>query len=144
MATTDITTIIATIKNVSLFEGENSTNVAIFIDKTFKGFVLNNGVPEEKEVNYFYMSRRSLTYQLCNINKNIAKYRTYLAHGFSWKNLVTLLIEAKLKFNREFHSAGELLEGSSTPLERDCYITTIVDIELSPNVAKALNKVFNV
>lgn len=131
-------TIVATIKNISLFENENSTYVAIFIDKTFKGFVLNNGVPEEKEVNYFTMSRSNLTYQLCNTNENIAKYRSCLAHSFTQKNLATLLTGAKLKFNREFHSAGELLEGSSNPLERDCYITTLVDIEISPNVAKAL------
>ena len=141
--TTTITTVVANIKNISLFEDESSSNVRITTDKTFTGFVLNDGVPTESEVDYFGMSRSNLTRQLCNVNEDIALYRACLTHAFTQKDLAILLTGSKIKFNREFHAAGELLEGSDTPLERDCYITTLVNVELSARAVKALDKVLD-
>lgn len=147
MATTTTTpvieTIVANIKTISLFEDEKVSNVRVTVDKTFTGFVLNDGVPTESEVDYFGMSRSNLTRQLCNVNEDIALYRACLTHSFTQKDLAILLTGSKIKFNREFHAAGELLEGSDNPLERDCYITALVSVELSARAVKALDKVLD-
>ena len=136
-------TIVATVKNVNLFVGEkDSANVTITVDKAFKGFVKNEDgtFDEHDDVQSFSMSRSKLCYQIYQINEDIALYRATLGHALDQKSLAVLLMNSKIVFNREFHAAGEILEGSETALDRDCYITTITKIELTARATKALDK----
>lgn len=134
-------TIVATVKGVKVFVDENSASVQLTLDKSIKGFAVNeDGAYVETDVKTISMHRSKLTAQLCEACDDIAMYRATLDHSFGQKEFGVILFNAKLKFNRDRKSAGEVVgEGSAAhALERDCYLTDIVGVTLSD---RAISKI---
>ena len=135
-------TIVVTVKSVKLFVNENSANVQVGFNQAIKGFTkADDGTYVEGDVDHISFFRSRLTAQLCQCSDDIAMYRATLDHSFGQKELGVILFNAKLKLNRELHKAGEVLgEGDdSITLERDCYITDIVDVTLSDRALRCLD-----
>ena len=134
-------TIVATVKGVKVFVDENSASVQLTLDKAIKGFAMNeDGAYVETDVKTISMNRSKLTAQLCETCDDIAMYRAILDHSFGQKEFGVILFNAKLKFNRDRKSAGEVVgEGDAArALERDCYLTDIVGVTLSD---RAISKI---
>ena len=103
-------TIVATVKGVKVFVDENNASVQLTFDKEFKGFVLKEeGDYVETDVKTISFQRSRLTAQLCNASDDIAMYRATLDRAFGQKEFGVILFNAKLKFNRERKSAGEVV-----------------------------------
>lgn len=131
-------TIIATVKGVRVYVGEDNANVTLTLDKEFKGLKRDeNGTFAETNVNTINLFRSALTAQLCEVNDDIAMYRATLDHAFGQKEFGVILFNAKLTIVRELHKAGEIVNDKA--LERDCYITTIRKVELSDRAIRALD-----
>lgn len=136
-------TIVVTVKSVKLFVNEDKANVRIGFDKSIKGFAKDDdGTYVEGDVNHVSIFRSRLVAQLCELNEDIALYRATLEHPFNQKELAVLLFNAKLKLNRERHSAGEVLgEGENgITLDRDAYTTDVVGVTLSERAKTNLDK----
>ena len=134
-------TIVATVKGVKVFVDENSASVQLTLDKAIKGFAMNeDGAYVETDVKTISMNRSKLTAQLCEACDDIAMYRAILDHSFGQKEFGVILFNAKLKFNRDRKSAGEVVgEGDAArALERDCYLTDVVGVTLSD---RAISKI---
>ena len=134
-------TIVATVKGVKVFVDENSASVQLTLDKAIKGFALNeDGAYVETDVKTISMNRSKLTAQLCEACDDIAMYRATLDHSFGQKEFGVILFNAKLKFNRDRKSAGDVVgEGDAArALERDCYLTDVVGVTLSD---RAISKI---
>ena len=134
-------TIVATVKGVKVFVDENSASVQLTLDKAIKGFASNeDGNYVETDVKTISMHRSKLTAQLCETSDDVAMYRATLDHSFGQKEFGVILFNAKLKFNRDRKSAGEVVgEGDAAhALERDCYLTDIVGVTLSD---RAISKI---
>ena len=134
-------TIVATVKGVKVFVDENSASVQLTLDKAIKGFAANeDGNYVETDVKTISMNRSKLTAQLCEACDDIAMYRATLDHSFGQKEFGVILFNAKLKFNRDRKSAGEVVgEGDAArALERDCYLTDVVGVTLSD---RAISKI---
>ena len=130
------------VKSVKLFITEDQANVQIGLDKPIKGFAkADDGTYVEGDVDHISFFRSRLTAQLCQCSDDIAMYRATLDHSFGQKEFGVILFNAKLKLNRELHKAGEVLgEGDdSITLERDCYITDIINVVLSDRALRCLD-----
>ena len=134
-------TIVVTVKGVKVFVDENSASVQLILDKAIKGFARSeDGSYAEADVKTISFHRSKLTAQLCDASDDIAMYRATLDHSFGQKEFGVILFNAKLKFNRDRKSAGEVVgEGNAAhALERDCYLTDIVGVTLSD---RAISKI---
>lgn len=130
-------TINVKVTNVRVFISEDSANVTLELDKAIKGFALQDGKFVETEVRSISMPRSVLTAQLCACNDDIALFRATREHAFGQKEFGIILFGASLKLNRDLKAAGEIVNEKT--LTRDCYLTTIADVTLSPRAAKALD-----
>ena len=134
-------TIVVTVKGVKVFVDENSASVQLILDKAIKGFARSeDGSYAEADVKTISFHRSKLTAQLCDASDDIAMYRATLDHAFGQKEFGVILFNAKLKINRDFKTAGEVVgEGDSAhAVERDCYISDIVSVTLS---TRAISKI---
>ena len=134
-------TIVATVRRVKVFVDENNANVQLTFDKEFKGFVMKEeGDYVETDVKTISIHRSKLTAQLCDASDDIAMYLATLGSAFGQKEFGVILFNAKLKFNRERKSAGEVVgEGNAArALGRDSYITDVVGVTLSD---RAISKI---
>ena len=136
-------TIIVTVKGVKVFVDENSASVQLILDKAIKGFAQSeDGSYAEADVKTISFHRSKLTAQLCDASDDIAMYRATLDHAFGQKEFGVILFNAKLKINRDFKTAGEVVgEGDSAyAVERDCYLTDVIGVTLSD---RAISKIDN-
>lgn len=134
-------TIVVTVKGVKVFVNENSASVQLTFDKAIKGFAKSeDGSYAEADVKKISFRRNKLTAQLCEASDDIAMYRATLDHAFGQKEFGVILFNAKLKINRDFKTAGEVVdEGDSAyAVERDCYISDVVGVTLSD---RAISKI---
>ena len=135
-------TIVVTVKGVKVFVDENSASVQLIIDKAIKGFAQGeDGTYAEADVKTISFHRSKLTAQLCDASDDIAMYRATLDHAFGQKEFGVILFNAKLKLNRDFKAAGEVVgEGDAAhAVERDCYITDVVGVTLSDRAIRQLD-----
>ena len=135
-------TIVVTIKGVKVFVDENSASVQLTLDKAIKGFARDDeGNFAETDVKTISIHRSKLTAQLCEASDDIAMYRATLDHAFGQKEFGVILFNAKLKINRDFKTAGEVVgEGDSAhAVERDCYISDVVGVTLSDRAIRQLD-----
>ena len=136
-------TIVVTVKGVKVFVDENSASVQLILDKAIKGFARSeDGSYAEADVKTISFHRSKLTAQLCDASDDIAMYRATLDHAFGQKEFGVILFNAKLKINRDFKTAGEVVgEGDSAhAVDRDCYISDVVGVTLSD---RAISKIDN-
>lgn len=139
VANNGVITIVGKIKSISLYESESTANINVVLDKQFEAIVRTDNGYEVGQADHFYISRGKLTAQACDVNDDIALYRACQTHGFNQLQLALLFVGAKITINRHFHSAGEILDGSDTALENDCYITDIVGVELTDRALRKLD-----
>ena len=136
-------TIVATVKGVKVFVDENNASVQLTLDKAIKGFAMNaDGAYVETDVKTISINRSKLTAQLCNASDDIAMYRATLDHSFGQKEFGVILFNAKLKFNRERKSAGDVVVGegdAAHALDRDCYLTDVVSVTLSDRAIRKID-----
>lgn len=135
-------TIVVTVKGVKVFVAENSASVRLILDKAIKGFARSeDGSYAEADVKTISFHRSKLTAQLCDASDDIAMYRATLDHSFGQKEFGVILFNAKLKINRDFKTAGEVVgEGDSAyAVERDCYISDVVGVTLSDRAIRRLD-----
>lgn len=132
-------TIKATVKSIRVFTNEDTSNVNIIFDKTFKGFAKQqNGTFAEVETNEIGFYRSALTAQLCDVNDDIALLRAMSEHSFGQREFGAILFGAKLEFTRELKVAGEEVNGKV--LDRDKYFTKITGVTLTPRAIAAIDK----
>lgn len=142
-------TIVVTVKGVKVFVDENSASVQLTLDKAIKGFACDRDTKgkaiketlHEDDVKTISFHRSKLTAQLCDASDDIAMYRATLDHAFGQKEFGVILFNAKLKLNRDFKAAGEVVgEGDAArAVERDCYITDVVGVTLSDRAIRQLD-----
>lgn len=139
-------TYVITVTNVHVFEGETSkdNNVQITFTtdkKPVMGFVRDGESYVEREVNTISFPRAALTAMLCDLNDDIALYRSMIDHAFGQREFGGILFKSTLTINREIHSAGEIVgEGeNSRTLERDCWFTDLAKVELAKRAQKLLD-----
>ena len=134
-----MTTIVATVKGIRVFENENSASVQLTLDKEVEGYKQDeNGVFVKgmtKQVSFF---RSTLTAQL---NDDIALYRACQERSLNQRQFALILFNAKLKLNITEHSAGEVVEvnGNERTIERDCIFVDVAGVELAPRAIQCLN-----
>ena len=136
-------TIVVTVKGVKVFVDENSASVQLVLDKAIKGFAKSeDGSYAEADVKTISFHRSKLTAQLCDASDDTAMYRATLDHAFGQKEFGVILFNAKLKINRDFKTAGEVVgEGDSAhAVARDCYVSDVVGVTLSD---RAISKIDN-
>lgn len=134
-------TIVVTVKGVKVFVDEKHSSVKLTFDEAIKGFAKSeDGSYAEADVKTISFRRNKLTAQLCDASDDIAMYRATLDHAFGQKEFGVILFNAKLKINRDFKTAGEVVdEGDSAyAVERDCYISDVVGVTLS---TRAISKI---
>lgn len=137
-----MTTIVATVKGIRVFENENSASVQLTLDKEVEGYKQDeNGVFVKgmtKQVSFF---RSALTAQLCDANDDIALYRACQERALGQRQFALILFNAKLKLNITEHSAGEVVEvnGTERTIERDCIFVDVAGVELAPRAVQCLN-----
>ena len=135
-------TIVVTVKGVKVFVDENSATVKLILDKAIKGFARSeDGSYAEADVKIISFHRSKLTAQLCDASDDIAMYRATLDHAFGQKEFGVILFNAKLKINRDFKTAGEVVgEGDSAhAVERDCYISDVVGVTLTDRAIRKID-----
>lgn len=117
---------------------EKGADVFLMFDKSFKGFAKIDGVYVEADVNYIKIPRFPLVARLCELNDDIALFKSMCDHDFGQKELGGLLFKSELEIGRELKTHGEIVDDK--PLERDSYITTIESLKLSETAVKLLDK----
>lgn len=134
-------TIVVKVKAVRVFVNEDSASVKLTFDKSFKGYKVDDGERVKADVDSISFGRSDLTRQLCAASDDIAMYRAICDHAFDQKQFGVILFNAKLKINREFKSAGEVIgEGDDAQtIEKDCYLTQIASVELNDRAIRAID-----
>lgn len=133
-------TYVLKVKMVNVVSNETKATITLTFDKAIPGYVKkDDGSYVKTETQHVTLFRSRLTAQICDINDDVAFYRSCLGHGFNQKNASIVLMGAKLKINRTFKAQGELREDGVTPFDRDCYITDVVEIELCERAKKLIN-----
>lgn len=135
-------TITAKVKNVRVFESEESASVQITLDKEFEGFVINDGAATKQNITAFSMNRSALTAQLCDVNDDIALYRACQSNSLNQKQLALILFNATITIERELRSAGETytaFNGEERAFEHDCFTTKVVKVSLSDKAIRMLD-----
>lgn len=140
--------VIVNLTRVQVFETENGSNVNLVFNEKIAGYqrvVDANGAIDfiEAEVSTVSISRSALTAQLCDINDDIATYRSCITHAFGQKEFGIILRGAALTLERTLHTAGEVYgqdeNGSDLAYQRDCYTTEVVGVKLSARAQQALD-----
>lgn len=137
-----MTTIVATVKGIRVFENENSASVQITLDKEIEGYKQDeNQIFVKGKTNAVSFFRSALTAQLCDINDDIALYRACQERALSQRQLALILFGAKLKLNMTEHATGEVITiaGKERVLERDCIFVEVADVTLTEAAVKRLN-----
>ena len=133
-------TYVLKVKMVNVIANETKATITLTFDKAIPGYAESeNSGYAKTEVNYVTFFRSRLTAQICDINDDVAFYRSCLGHGFSQKNASIVFMGAKLKLNRTFKAQGELREDGVTPFDRDCYVTDVIEIELCKRAKELMN-----
>lgn len=126
------------VKNIRLYANEEMVKVTITFDETIPGIIRTDaGEFVRGEVDHISMNRSALTAQVCTADDDIALFKACQDGPFSLKDLAILFMGSKLKLNRTFVSAGELVNDEA--MEHDCYITDIVAVQLTPRAKQKLN-----
>ena len=137
-----MTTIVATVKGIRVFENEDSASVQLTFDKEMEVYKKDDdGVfvkTMTKQVSFF---RSALTAQLCDANDDIALYRACQERALDQRQFALILFNAKLKLNITEHSAGEVIEvnGKERTVERDSTFVDVAGVELAPRAIQSLN-----
>lgn len=132
------TNISATVKLVKLFDNESS-HVSLTFDKKFPGFKQEEtGEYVETEVSAISFPSSYLTALCCEHDEEFAEFRACCETKLNQTQWAVALMGATVKFTRELHLQGEILEGQECALERDCYITDIVDVEITDKAKSRL------
>lgn len=126
------------VKNIRLYSNEEMTKVTITFDETIPGISRTDaGEFIQTDVDHISLTRSAFTAQVCTAHDDIALFKACQNEPFSLKDLAILFMGSKLKFNRTFVSAGELVNDEAT--EHDCYITDIVAVQLTARAEQKLN-----
>lgn len=134
-------TIIATIKNVVLFNEEFGGKLRLTLDKKLKGFVRQeDGTFISADVDFININAGAATAQLCSINDDIATFRGIKAHAFNQARWSTILRGAQVTFNYSLVSAGEI-EGMDAALDHDIYRVEFVKCVLTQKAVDMIDKV---
>ena len=140
--------VIVNLKRIQVFETEVGSNVSLVFNEQIDGFervVDANGAIDfaETKVNTISIGRSALIAQLCDLNDDIALYRSCRTQTFGQKEFAIILHKAVLTLERERHSAGEVRgqdeNGTDICYERDCYTTTVVGVKLSDKSLELLD-----
>ena len=137
-----MTTIVATVKGIRVFENEDSASVQLTFDKEMEVYKKDDdGVfvkTMTKQVSFF---RSALTAQLCEENDDIALYRACQERALDQRQFALILFNAKLKLNITEHSAGEVIEvnGKERTVERDSTFVDVIGVALAPRAIQSLN-----
>lgn len=133
------TTISATVKLVKFFDNESSSNVSLTFDKKFPGFKQEeNGDYTETETSVISFPSSYLTALCCELDDEFAEFRSCCETKLNQAQWAVALMGATLKFTRELHLEGEILEGKQSALERDSYVTEIVGVTLTAKAKSRL------
>lgn len=146
--------IIATIKSVSVYNNDKSSNVRITIDKTFKGYkqerdeqnrALGADNKVETDVDYFDINLSACTARLCELDDDIADFRSSQVPAFSQGQLGQMLRNAQIVIERVPYAAGEIIpdvvdkDGNPVAHKYDGYNTIIVGLTLTEKAKKRIN-----
>ena len=124
----------AIVKNVEVYTTEDKAEVTLTFDKTFEGLRKIDGVVSKGEVDYVRFNRSFLVANLCDADDDVAFWRAIRDAAFGKRELGGILFKAKLSLEREFHPAGEVVNGVA--LAHDYYSTTIKKVVLSERAKK--------
>lgn len=135
-------TIIATIKNVVLFNEEFGSKLRLTLDKKLKGFARQeDGTFISADVDFININASAATAQLCAVNDDIATFRGIKAHAFNQARWSTILRGAQITFNYTLLSAGTKIEGVDDALEHDVYQVEFVKCILTQKAVDMIDKV---
>ena len=140
--------VIVNLTRVQVFESENGSNVNLVFNEQIDGFerkIDANGTIDfaEAKVSSVSIGRSALTAQLCDLNDDIALYRSCLTHSFGQREFAIILHKAVLTLERTLHTAGEVYgqdeNGTDLAYQRDCYTTEVVGVKLSDRAQNLLD-----
>lgn len=140
--------VIVNLTRVQVFESENGSNVNLVFNEQIDGFerkIDANGTIDfaEAKVSSVSIGRSALTAQLCELNDDIALYRSCLTHSFGQREFAIILHKAVLTLERTLHTAGEVYgqdeNGTDLAYQRDCYTTEVVGVKLSDRAQTLLD-----
>ena len=135
-------TIVATVKNVMLFNVELGGKLRLTLDKELKGFKRkDDGTFEHTDVDFINIVASVATAQLCDINDNIAEFRGSKKKPFNQAQWNGVLRGAQITFNYTLLKAGDKREGSDEALDHDIYDVTCVKCMLSSRALDMIDRV---
>mgnify|MGYP004463480501 CR=1 FL=1 len=135
-------TIVATVKNVMLFNEEFGGKLRLTLDKKLKGFVRKeDGTFEQADVDYISINAGAATAQLCAISDDIAIFRGTRRHGFTQAHWATALLGARVTFNHTFVKAGDKHTNSDETAEHDCYDDVFTDCVLTQRALGMIDRI---
>ena len=135
-------TIVATVKNVMLFNKEAGSKLRLTLDKKLKGFKLkDDGTFEQADVDFINISASAATAQLCSINDSIAEFRGAKQQAFNQAQWNVVLRGAQITFNYTLLKAGDKREGSEEALDHDTYDVTFVKCMVTPRALDMIDRV---
>lgn len=135
-------TIVATVKNVMLFNVELGGKLRLTLDKELKGFKRNDdGTFEQADVDFINIAASVATAQLCDINDSIAEFRGSKKKPLNQAQWSGVLRGAQITFNYTLLKAGDKREGSNEALDHDSYDVTFVKCMLSSRALDMIDRV---
>lgn len=134
--------IVATVKNVVLFNEELGSKLHLTLDKKLKGFKRKeDGTFEQVDVDFINITASAATAQLCAINDSIAEFRGAKQHAFNQAQWNVGLRGAQITFNYTLLKAGDKREGSDKALDHDTYDVTFVKCVVTQRALDMIDRV---
>lgn len=137
---------IITIKSLSVAEFDDNKVLMIKSETKFQGIKKNeNGNYEVvDDCDIVAISLSAATAMLCNVNDDIAMYRSCQTSSFTQKQLALILIGAKMEINRVFVKEGDTIpiafEGAEEQVaEHDMFSNIITKVTLSAKAQSRLD-----
>lgn len=138
-----MTTIVAKVKGIQVFESEDSASVRLTLDKEFEGYKADeNGVYVKAMVNYVYFYRSALTAQLCDLDDDIAMMRCLNGKAFDQADFCRILFGADIKLELTEHLKGDVVEvnGEERTIDRDCMFVDAVGVKLTTKAKERIER----
>lgn len=138
-----------TVKGINVIDFDEDGNTTLRI-KTAEKF---QGIKRQEDGTYVQVedcdtiniSLRAATAMLCNVNDDIAVYRSCQSKALSQRQLALILIDSKMEVERQFIAAGEVLpkatdDADEYVAEYDMFTTTILSVTLSTKAQRRLDE----
>lgn len=137
---------IITVKSLSVAEFDDNKVLMIKSETKFQGIKKNeNGNYEVvDDCDIVAISLSAATAMLCNVNDDIAMYRSCQTSSFTQKQLALILIGSKMEINRVFVKEGDTIpvafEGAEEQTaEHDMFSNIITKVTLSAKAQSRLD-----